>query len=271
MGRLSEDVSDLRKELRNCQRGSHLPTQVHTAHAHQHTAGIFCRLGKEIMPLLFLNLGNGKLEVFTTERENLDIVLVLDLILYLEGRIIGLSGTDLDVLGTQLVVNNDCRVRAQLEGSVVLLGLFLLCRLLAACFLARETLIYLLEIRNLAVELLKIETSVKRAGRLACNLVTRRDLINDGSAVPTVSGVIAGICRNPAQNGNLAEGRLIGYCKRLVVAPRSTQTPDGVHDRVTPVTILVGEEFAVNLSDRFHDVGGRVAVESSRQRLGKVP
>ena len=223
------------------------------------------------MPLLFLDLGDGKLEVFTTERENLDIVLVLDLILYLEGRIIGLGCTDLDVLGPQLVVNDDCRVRAQLEGSVELLGLLLLGRLFAAGFLARETLIHLLEIRNLAVELLQVESSVKRAGRLTCNLVTRRNLINDSSAVPTVSGVITGISRNPTQNGNLTEGRLIGYCKRLVVAPRSTQAPDGVHDRVTPVTVLVGEEFAVNLSDRFHDVGGRITVESSRQRLGKVP
>ena len=58
-----------------------------------------------------LNLSNGELEILFTQRENFDIVGILDLELDGERLIVGRRCRDLDILDVHLVVDDNSRVR----------------------------------------------------------------------------------------------------------------------------------------------------------------
>ena len=72
-------------------------------------------LGEEVFGLFLLDLRNGKLEILLAQCLDLDVVFILDLVFNLERFVIGRDGRHLHVLHTQLVVDDNRRVRAKLE------------------------------------------------------------------------------------------------------------------------------------------------------------
>ena len=178
------------------------------------------------MFFLALNLNNRELEVLFTQGSDFHVILILDLILNLERLVIGRCCRHLDFLYTQLVVDDDGSIGTKLDRAVELLGFLLLGGLVALGWLAREAFIHFLEIRDLGIELLKVEATIHRPYRLVGNIVTRRYALHNSTTVPTVCRVIGSVGCNPAQDRNLVERRLVGYIKGLVIGPWRTQVLD---------------------------------------------
>ena len=57
----------------------------------------------------------------------------------------------------------------------------------------------------------------------------------------------------------------------MVISPGRSEALDTAPHTVFPITILIGEEFLVDLPYRFKDVSGGLGVERHGQRLGEIP
>ena len=105
-GRLAKDITNFRNELRNCERGGVLIAHIHAANTHHHTACVLGSLGEEVVPFLFLHLGNREFQVLGTQGGDFHIILVLDIVFNLEDLIVGRCCRHFDVLHAQLVVDD---------------------------------------------------------------------------------------------------------------------------------------------------------------------
>ena len=247
MGRLTKDITNLGNKLRYRQRCGVLPPHIHCADTHQETACILSGLGEEIMPFLFLDLGNDELDVLGTPGRDFHIILVNHLVLNLE-RLLFLVDSDssihFDILDTHLVTDDSWRIRIELDGAIEFFGFlsfWSITTLRTLGIFAGEAFIHLLEVRYLGIELFKGKAAFEGASRLISNGVTWWNFIHNGSTIPSISGIIGRISGNPAQNGNLAKRGFIANRKGLVIGPRRSEILDWPHHRVTPVTVLIGE------------------------------
>ena len=78
------------------------------------------------MTFLTLDLGNRELEILLTQGGDFHIIFIFDLELDLEGLVIGGCSRYLYLLDTQLVIDDNCRVGAQLDRATELFGFLLL-------------------------------------------------------------------------------------------------------------------------------------------------
>ena len=275
MCRLSEDVAYLGHKLRQRELARAAELDIDAAHTHGQAGGILPEVPPE-SAMSFLHLGDGKLEVLLAQCQNFDIVGILDLKLDGERLVVGRCGRDLHVLDIHLVVNHQCGIRRELEGSVKLLGLRLRLPGLALALIivatrAPESLIHILEVRDFVVELLQCQSGVEAERRLVGYLVAAGNAVHNRTAIPVIGSVIAGIGCDEAQNGYSTERCLVAGGERLVVGPRCTQVLDTLPHRVLPYGVLVGQQTLVDLPDGLEDVGGSRTVERRGERLDGTP
>ena len=158
---------------------------------------------------------------------------------------------------------------------LLLLGVGLLLLFLVDLRLRRllvESLVGLLQERNVVVELLEAEGAVEVERAVVGDGVTQRCAVFElGSTNPVVGGVVGGIGCHPIEDGDEVERQLVAGLERLVVVERRTERADALLDGVFPSGVLVGIEVAVDGRVGFLDLGVGGTLEVHVEVLREVP
>ena len=125
--------------------------------------------------------------------------------------------------------------------------------MIAACYrsVVTKTLVDILEILEFIVKLLKVEASVEIPRRLVRHRVARVEVVDNGSTLPVVRGIVGCRCRDIIEERNLAERSLVAAHKGLAIAIWRAEALDALPYRVLPVAVFVGEQFFVHRSHRL--------------------
>ena len=113
----------------------------------------------------------------------------------------------------------------------------------------REAFVHLLEIWHFAEKSLEVEAGIGIPGGLILNCVSKIDIIHCGTPVPFVDSVIRNICSEIIKYRNTVERRTIRGGEGLIVIPGCTEALYGIPNRVSPLLVLVGEQFLVHGTD----------------------
>ena len=129
----------------------------------------------------------------------------------------------------------------------------------------------LFKISVLVVESFKVQSAFSAPCSLIGDGVAEVDIFNGGTAVPAIGGIVGCGGGDEVEGGNLVERRAILADEGLIVVPRGAEVHDVLPYGVAPLAVAVGEELAVDGSDRFFDSGRGVGVERERQRFREIP
>ena len=215
------------------------PFKTCAAHRHRKTCGMVANFLPNIL-ILFQIFGNYKFHTLFTSRKNLDIIVINNFCLQRERLSLQSGGFDYQFFSSKIMPYINQRVLQLI--SALKLFRFLRCRFPR---IRSKTLVYFFQIFAFIVKCLEIKFAIHVPHSIIGYRVSDSLPFNFRPAVPLVCGIIAGIGIQEIKEWYFIERSLICGRKSLVIVPRSTETFDAVHYRISPFLILVRKQFFV--------------------------
>ena len=124
----------------------------------------------------------------------------------------------------------------------------------------------------MVVEGLHGQLAVQIDGALCVYGVSERAaVLQFGSALPSVSAVVATVGRNPVEDGDAVYGQFVAYLYGLVVVQRTAKVAQAHLYAVLPCVVAVGVKVFVHLHVGFFHLGACAALEVEVESLEYIP